>query len=51
MVIKDLYKIKLFFGEICYLLLNVYLNCDYSTFESIVECKENLAEVEEYIAE
>ena len=36
---------KLFFGDICYLLLNVYLNCDYRTFVSLIEYKENLTEI------
>ena len=43
--------LKIFFGEICYLLLNVYLNCDYRTVESLIEFKENLAEIEQKIAD
>ena len=43
--------LKLFFGEICYLLLNVYLNCDYRIIESLIGCKENFAEIEEKIAD
>ena len=43
--------IKIFFGEISYLLLNVYLNCDYRTIESLIEYKENLAEIEQKIAD
>ena len=43
--------IKILFGEISYLLLNVYLNCDYRTIESLIEYKENLAEIEQKIAD
>ena len=39
--------LKLFIGEICYILLNIYLNCDYLTIESLIEYEENLAEIEE----
>ena len=33
--------LKSLFGEICYLLLNVYLNYDHCTFESVIEYKES----------
>ena len=35
-------ELKLFFGEICHLLMNVYLNCNYRTIGSLVKYKENL---------
>ena len=38
-------ELKILFGGICYILLNVYLNCDYRTLESLIEYTENLAEI------
>ena len=32
-------------------MFNVYLNCDYRTIESIIEYKEDLADIEEKIAD
>ena len=43
--------LKLLFGEICYLLLNLHFNCDYRTIESLIEYKENLEEIEQNIAD
>ena len=43
--------LKLLLGEICYLSLNGYLNCDYRTIESLIENTENLAEIEEKISD
>ena len=35
--------IRLEFGEVKYLLINVYLNCDYRSTDSLIEYKDNLA--------
>ena len=43
--------LRQFFGEICYLIFNVYLNCDYRSIESHIQYKENLAEIEEKIVD
>ena len=43
--------LKLFFRENFYLLLSACLNCDYRTIEILIECKENVAEIEEKIAD
>ena len=37
--------LQFFFGAVGYILLNVYLNCDYITFISLKKYKENLAEI------
>ena len=42
---------KLFLGEICYLLFNVYLNSDCRTIKSLIEYIEKLTDIEEKIAD
>ena len=42
--------IKMYSGENVYLLLNVYLNCDYGNQESLIKYKENLAEIANFIS-
>ena len=39
---------KIISGEFTYLLLNVYLNCDYGTTESLLNFKDNLAIISDY---
>ena len=41
--------VKITCGSISYLLLNVYLNCDYGTTESLVEFRNNLAIISNHI--
>ena len=44
--------LQLLSGEICYLMMNAYFNClnsDHRTIESLIEYKENLAEIKEKI--
>ena len=36
--------------EVFYILLNVYLHCNYSTIETLIEYKENMAKISETIA-
>ena len=41
--------IKIEFGEISYLLINIYLNCDYGSIESLIDYKDNLAKLANFI--
>ena len=43
--------LKLIYGDISYLLLNVYLNCDYGNLESLLKFRENLAKISEFQSE
>ena len=41
--------IKLVMGESSYLLINIYLNCDYGNNESLIEYKNNVAQLANFI--
>ena len=41
--------IKLIMGESSYLLFNVYMNCDYGTNESLIEYKNSMAQLANFI--
>ena len=41
--------IKLVVGENSYLLINIYLNCDYGNNESLIEYKNNVAQLANFI--
>ena len=41
--------LKILSNDISYLLINVYLNCDYRTIDSIIEYKSNLAHISNII--
>ena len=41
--------IKLIIGESSYLLINVYLNCDYGNNESLIEYKNSMAQLANFI--
>ena len=41
--------IRVEFGEISYLIINVYLNCDYGNHASLIEYKDNIAKLANFI--
>ena len=41
--------IKLVAGESSYILINIYLNCDYGNIESLIDYKNNTAQLANFI--